>query len=53
MVNHFVCAQFRKNSLRLPLYDYGVNGIYFVTMCTANRELFVGMLFPIITPLFF
>ena len=42
MVNQYVCSQFRKNSLRLALYDYSVNGIYFVTICTANRNLFFG-----------
>jgi putative transposase len=42
MRHDYLCEQFRKNSLRLPHYDYRVNGFYFVTICTANRELFFG-----------
>jgi REP element-mobilizing transposase RayT len=29
--------QQRKNSLRLPNYDYSLPGAYFITLCTQNR----------------
>jgi REP element-mobilizing transposase RayT len=32
----------RRNSLRLKGYDYTQPGAYFVTICTHNRECFLG-----------
>lgn len=29
-----------RRSIRLPEHDYAQSGAYFVTICTANRELF-------------
>ena len=34
--------KYRIQSARLPNWDYGWNASYFVTICTANRELFFG-----------
>lgn len=34
--------KFRISSSRLQNWDYGWNAAYFVTICTANRELFFG-----------
>lgn len=34
--------KFRIQSARLQNWDYGWNAPYFVTICTANRELFFG-----------
>jgi len=34
--------QYRIKSTRLPDYDYGKNGAYFVTICTENRKHFFG-----------
>lgn len=34
--------QYRIKSTRLPDYDYGKNGAYFVTICTGNRKHFFG-----------
>jgi REP element-mobilizing transposase RayT len=31
-------------SSRLPGYDYAQNGLYFVTICTKNREEFFGII---------
>jgi hypothetical protein len=36
-----------KNKYRIPTsrlqgWDYGVNGCYFVTICTQNREHYLG-----------
>jgi putative transposase len=42
MHKNYLCHQFRKKSLRRPHYDYSIDGLYFVTLCTANRELFFG-----------
>lgn len=35
-------GQYRISSARLIDYDYGSNGMYFVTICTQNRGLFFG-----------
>ena len=32
----------RKGSYRLRGYDYGSAGVYFITICTHNREHFFG-----------
>jgi REP element-mobilizing transposase RayT len=34
--------KYRIPSARLPNWDYGWNGAYFVTICTANRKCFFG-----------
>lgn len=34
---------YRNQTLRLPNRDYGKTGIYFVTICTAGRRPFFGM----------
>lgn len=34
--------KYRIQSARLQNWDYGWNSAYFVTICTANRELFFG-----------
>jgi REP element-mobilizing transposase RayT len=34
--------KYRINSARLKNWDYGNNGAYFITICTANREHFFG-----------
>ena len=34
--------KYRIPSARLPNWDYGWNGAYFITICTANRECFFG-----------
>jgi putative transposase len=34
--------KYRISSARLQSWDYGDNGMYFVTICTANRESFFG-----------
>lgn len=34
--------KYRIGSARLAGYDYGQNGAYFITICTANREPFFG-----------
>lgn len=34
--------QYRIESTRLEGYDYGSNGAYFVTICTAHRKHFLG-----------
>ena len=36
--------KYRIPSARVPWWDYGANGRYFVTICTQNRECFFGML---------
>lgn len=35
-------GKFRNISIRLQSWDYGWNALYFVTICTANRECFFG-----------
>jgi REP element-mobilizing transposase RayT len=32
----------RRRSIRLPGYDYGFAGLYFVTVCIENRECLLG-----------
>ncbi len=34
--------KYRIQSARLQNWDYGWNGAYFITICTANRECFFG-----------
>ena len=34
--------KYRIKSARLPNWDYGNNGIYFITICTQNRQHFFG-----------
>ena len=34
--------RYRTASTRLPFYDYGSNGSYFVTICTKNKEPWFG-----------
>ena len=34
--------KYRIQSARLPSYDYASNGAYFITICTKNREHFLG-----------
>jgi REP element-mobilizing transposase RayT len=34
--------KYRIESSRLQKWDYGSNGIYFITICKKNRELFFG-----------
>ena len=31
-----------RKSIRLKNYDYGCNGLYFITICTKNREHLLG-----------
>ena len=35
-------GKYRIKSARLQYWDYSNNGLYFVTICTANRELYFG-----------
>ena len=42
MTDHLYQRKYRIPSARLADYDYGSNGIYFITICTQNRELFLG-----------
>ena len=34
--------KYRINSTRLKNWDYGGNALYFITICTKNREHFFG-----------
>jgi len=34
--------KYRIPSARLQSWDYGINGAYFITICTQNREHFFG-----------
>ena len=34
--------KYRIKSIRLPNWDYGWNGSYFITICTQNRKHFFG-----------
>jgi len=34
--------KYRISSTRLPYWDYGWNGAYFITICTKNRVCFFG-----------
>ena len=34
--------KYRIKSARLPNWDYGSNGMYFITICTQNREYLFG-----------
>lgn len=42
MRNELFQQKFRIDSARLAGYDYGANGIYFVTICTQDRMHFFG-----------
>ena len=33
---------FRRRSIRLPQYDYSKAGVYFITICSFNKELIFG-----------
>ena len=35
-------GRYRIDSARLADYDYGSNGMYFITICTQNRESYFG-----------
>lgn len=35
-------GKYRSDSARLSFWDYGSNAIYFITICTKNREHFFG-----------
>ena len=35
-------GKYRIDSARLTDYDYGSNGVYFVTICTRNKDCFFG-----------
>lgn len=35
-------GKYRVESARLQNWDYGANGLYFITICTANRECYFG-----------
>lgn len=34
--------KYRIPSARHPNWDYGSNGVYFITICTKNRQYFLG-----------
>ena len=34
--------KYRIPSARHPNWDYGTNGVYFITICTKNRQYFLG-----------
>jgi putative transposase len=34
--------KYRIPSARHPNWDYGANAIYFITVCTKNRQYFFG-----------
>lgn len=35
-------GKYRIESARLSTWDYGWNGVYFITICTKNREHYLG-----------
>ena len=35
-------SKYRIESARLKNWDYSSNGMYFITICTGNREHFFG-----------
>ena len=35
-------TRYHRRSIRLPNYDYTQNGMYFITICTHNRECLFG-----------
>ena len=37
---------FSRKSPRIPNYDYSLNGYYFVTICTSNRECLLSRVLP-------
>lgn len=39
-------GKYRIPSARLAKYDYGSNGLYFITICTQNREPYFGTIDP-------
>ncbi len=42
MTDNLYRRKYRIDSARLDGYDYGSNGMYFVTICTRNREAYFG-----------
>jgi REP element-mobilizing transposase RayT len=42
MTGRFTHEDHRRRSVRLPGYDYGRAGAYFVTICTVQRECLLG-----------
>ncbi len=34
--------RYRSETVRLRSWDYGCNGVYFVTICTNNRKCYFG-----------
>ena len=42
MENQLFKNKFRIKSTRLPNWDYSSNGIYYITICTKNRECILG-----------
>jgi len=34
----------QRKQLRLPTYDYGKNGLYFITICIQNRKCLLGQI---------
>jgi REP element-mobilizing transposase RayT len=36
-------TQFRRRSIRIKTHNYANNGVYFVTICTYQRELFFNV----------
>ncbi len=38
--------KYRIASSRLPHWDYGSNGLYFITICTQNRHPYFGNILP-------
>ncbi|MCC5640187.1 hypothetical protein LC593_31020 [Nostoc sp. CHAB 5844] len=39
--------KYQVESTRLVNYNYAANGWYFITVCTSDRTLFLGMLIPV------
>ena len=37
--------KYRIKSARMPNWDYGSNGMYFITICTQNRKCFFGEIY--------
>jgi hypothetical protein len=42
IMNNKFKNKYRIQSIRLQNWDYGWNGLYFVTICTKNRKCFFG-----------
>jgi len=41
--------KYRIHSARLQTWDYGSQGLYFITICTKNRENYFGEIVPVKT----